>query len=841
MRNPGRRDGDDARPDRTGTPAEQAGGTEVLADGGVPAARVPVDPTPAEGAGPEDPCDARVGADAAVCADGCPDDCLDGCPDGSADDLLFDPLLSDEPIDLAAVHADDALLDALGGGDPTAARALVDPDDPLIAMLAAWAACSRQDEIDPPTARPRFTVVGGERPDTGRPGTAPDTGRPDTGPAALVGPPASDPAASDPTVSDPAAPAPAASGPAASAPAASRTSTTAPAASAPPASAPAAASGAALTATGRGDDTVRLRAPGRPDAGRGSAAGSDGPRVDAAPERKGPTPAAASDPATLPGLTRHAEPDTVQIVGPARPAGPDTGVLQVPVGATRAALPDDIGTAVTVPMSKPVRGVLERAGTRLRGRRGPGASRPVHPLRRAAVAVIVAGLGISGAAATGSTAQPGDAGFTMTRVFFSERARSLEAAQVVSTGLARARDHLAHHRPDLAAQELAVVDAALPEVRDEEGHNQLAGQQRAVAAAVAVTPLDPDTAAAAKDVPPGVRRDPGGSVLAEGAAPGPGTPPPADGRPAGDATLDGGDPTDDADAADDDDASSGDDSTDDRDSDGDSTDADDSDATAGRSSSARKSADRDSAGDADTGGGKTGSSTTGSGKTSSGKTSSSAASKDKADGGTTGKDKTGGGTTGNGTTGNGTTGNGTTGNGTTGNGTTGNGTTGGGSTTSGGTSGGGTTGEAGEAAPAPGAGVGGATEQGSASVTPPAPGAGPAAAGKAAPRTKATGTVTATRRPPNPERDKPQRNARPDSAGASPSASGSAGPAKPATSAKPAAGGTGSGGSGDGGTSGRPDQGGSAADGPPTGSGAAADGKGKVVTTVPAPANGSSR
>ena len=80
----------------------------------------------------------------------------DDLPDDAADfddDLLFDPLLSDEPIDLAAVRADDALIDALGGlGGLDSANDVVDPDDPLIAMLAAWAASARPETARPGTA-----------------------------------------------------------------------------------------------------------------------------------------------------------------------------------------------------------------------------------------------------------------------------------------------------------------------------------------------------------------------------------------------------------------------------------------------------------------------------------------------------------------------------------------------------------------------------------------------------------------------------------------------------------------------------------------------------------------
>ena len=88
MRNPGRSDDGDGRPDRPDEFATgAAGAVGVPADGGDAITRAPDDaPT---------------------------------LPDAVPDDLLFDPLLSDEPIDLAAVRADDALIDALGGGDLT--------------------------------------------------------------------------------------------------------------------------------------------------------------------------------------------------------------------------------------------------------------------------------------------------------------------------------------------------------------------------------------------------------------------------------------------------------------------------------------------------------------------------------------------------------------------------------------------------------------------------------------------------------------------------------------------------------------------------------------------------
>ena len=133
MRNPGRSDGDDARPDSTDPSTPQAGSAGGPADDDI--AGVPASPDPADAA------DSTGGdLDAASEFADLSDDSAD-----FDDDLLFDPLLSDEPIDLAAVRADDALIDALGGGDLAGADDLVDPDDPLIAMLAAWAASARPD------------------------------------------------------------------------------------------------------------------------------------------------------------------------------------------------------------------------------------------------------------------------------------------------------------------------------------------------------------------------------------------------------------------------------------------------------------------------------------------------------------------------------------------------------------------------------------------------------------------------------------------------------------------------------------------------------------------------
>ena len=157
-----------------------------------------------------------------------------------------------------------------------------------------------------------------------------------------------------------------------------------------------------------------------------------------------------------------------------------------------------------------------------------------------AVAVVVAALGISGAAASGGTACPGDPAWAITKLFFAERARSIEAAAVVHEGLERARIALSRRQPEIAKQELAAIASALPSVREEEGHTQLVDQQRMLEAVVALTPplpVDPNLTSTTTPTRP---TRPGTSVLAE-AAPsatdaGKGTPPvavqPADPAPA---------------------------------------------------------------------------------------------------------------------------------------------------------------------------------------------------------------------------------------------------------------------------------------------------------------------
>ena len=156
MRNPGRRDGDDARPDPTDPSTPQAGSAEEVRRTTVP----PVCPHPTAQQTPPTSWTTTSASPPATrrTRRTSPTRRL-------RRHLLFDPLLSDEPIDLAAVRADDALIDALGGGDLVGADDLVDPDDPLIAMLAAWAASARPEAeaASPIVGRARLCRPGADR------------------------------------------------------------------------------------------------------------------------------------------------------------------------------------------------------------------------------------------------------------------------------------------------------------------------------------------------------------------------------------------------------------------------------------------------------------------------------------------------------------------------------------------------------------------------------------------------------------------------------------------------------------------------------------------------------
>ena len=63
-------------------------------------------------------------------------------------------------------------------------------------------------------------------------------------------------------------------------------------------------------------------------------------------------------------------------------------------------------------------------------------------------------------------------------MFYAERARSVEAATVVSSGLAKARTALREGRRADAAAAVAEISAQLADVRPDEGHDALVAEQQ---------------------------------------------------------------------------------------------------------------------------------------------------------------------------------------------------------------------------------------------------------------------------------------------------------------------------------------------------------------------------
>ena len=458
MRNPGRRDGDDVRAGSTDPTVPQAGSDGGPADDeivGMRASDAPrtTEPHGADHALPTGHDGPLSGPDDDLDLFNDLDDDLDADAADVDDDLLFDPLLSDEPIDLAAVRADDALIDALSGGGLAGADDL-DDDDPLIAMLAAWAASARPD----PAAATRPTD-----PDVATTGPAPHL-RPVT--AAPV----------DETVG--------------------------------------------IESVGGGRPDV-----GAPDTGSPDAGSSEGEAPDTGSPEQDETD----------GVTERRldlDPPTVRLSAPHRTTAedrPDGEPGDSPVGAPRVA-----ATAAASVVT-----LISRVRTARRTRPPGQALPPGHPLRRAAVAVVVVALGVSGAVASGGTAQPGDPAWAITKVFFTERAESIMAAQVVSAGLERAQFLLSQRQPELAKQELAAISASLPSVREEDGHTQLVDQQRMLEAVAALTPPLPGDPNLTATTTPGRQTDPDTSVLAQGAPRAAGTDdaaPPVVAKPADPAT-----------------------------------------------------------------------------------------------------------------------------------------------------------------------------------------------------------------------------------------------------------------------------------------------------------------
>lgn len=134
-------------------------------------------------------------------------------------------------------------------------------------------------------------------------------------------------------------------------------------------------------------------------------------------------------------------------------------------------------------------------------------ARHLAPIAAAAAFIVLA---IGGLSVGSYNAHPNDMLWGVSKVLYSERAESVQAAAQVEQHITMAKEALVAGQPAQAAQELAKAEASLVAVRPEEGRNQLAETQDFLAAKAAETPqgqpTNPGTPLATqpqRPVPPG--------------------------------------------------------------------------------------------------------------------------------------------------------------------------------------------------------------------------------------------------------------------------------------------------------------------------------------------------
>lgn len=169
-----------------------------------------------------------------------------------------------------------------------------------------------------------------------------------------------------------------------------------------------------------------------------------------------------------------------------------------------------------------------KAASRPPGRR----ARHLFPLAAAAAMVVFTIGGVSVGAAD---ARPGDTLWGVSRVLYSERAESVEAAERVEVRIDEAKEALTRGEPEVAAQALAAAEEDLVDVREEEGLAELAEVQSFLEAKAAETPqgqpIQPGTPLASdpsRPVPPGAATETPPAAVSEPApavTPDPGTSP----------------------------------------------------------------------------------------------------------------------------------------------------------------------------------------------------------------------------------------------------------------------------------------------------------------------------
>ncbi|MBV9920491.1 MAG: hypothetical protein JOY78_06510, partial [Pseudonocardia sp.] len=121
-------------------------------------------------------------------------------------------------------------------------------------------------------------------------------------------------------------------------------------------------------------------------------------------------------------------------------------------------------------------------------------ARHLVPVAAAAAFLVLFGGGVTIGSAT---AEPNSALWPVSKVLFSERAESVEAAVRVSDKIDNAKQALMEGKPEQASADLAQAQQDLPKVRPQEGKDELVGVKDFLTAKAAETPpgskVDPAT------------------------------------------------------------------------------------------------------------------------------------------------------------------------------------------------------------------------------------------------------------------------------------------------------------------------------------------------------------
>lgn len=169
---------------------------------------------------------------------------------------------------------------------------------------------------------------------------------------------------------------------------------------------------------------------------------------------------------------------------------------------------------------------LDTAVAAVQSTRRPGRARHLVPLAGAAALIVFTIAGVSIGA---HTAHPGDTLWGVSKVLYSERAESVESAVEVQTRLENVRSALASGETEVAAEELAMAEAEMATVREEEGLSELAQEQQRLEVKLEETPpgtpTDPDAPTSSPASPSESAEDGAGTEVPTETDPGETTPP----------------------------------------------------------------------------------------------------------------------------------------------------------------------------------------------------------------------------------------------------------------------------------------------------------------------------